>query len=383
MQRLADLLGHAIDVRSRPGKGTVFTVEVPLVTTMAAARSVRPGPVEASPVVPAGATILVVEDDPAVRALLKLVLDSEGYRTVTAADGRAAFELAREGERPSLVLADYNLPNGPNGLQVVTTLQETLGRNIPAIILSGDISTETLREIAHRGCTYLAKPVTAPTLIRLIQDLLAKTPPAAGAESGLPAIFIVDDDQTVRAALCDLLVAHGRTVQTYESGEAFLAAYRSGQQGCLLVDAQLPGMSGLELLQRIKDDRHHLPAIMVTGHGDVPMAVQAMKAGAADFVEKPIGYPELLASVSRALEQAGDTAKASAWKETAQNSIAGLTDRQRQVMELVLAGYPSKNIAADLGVSQRTVENHRAAVMKKTGSRSIPALIRLVLAAAP
>jgi two-component system CheB/CheR fusion protein len=384
VQRLADLLGHAIDVRSRPGKGTVFSIEVPLAATVAAARPVRRDPAAASPSVPAGATIFVVEDEPAVREMLKLLLDGEGYRTVTAADGRAAFDLAaRAADRPSLVLADYNLPNGPNGLQVVTTLQETLGRDIPAIILSGDISTDTLREIAHRGCAYLAKPVTAPTLVRRIRELLAEAPRAVEAESRLPAIFVVDDDQTVREALRDLLVAHGRTVETYESGEAFLAAYRSGQEGCLLVDAQLPGMSGLELLELIKGDRHHLPAIMITGHGDVPMAVQAMKAGAADFVEKPIGYRELLASVERALEQAGDTAKASAWKETAQNSIAGLTDRQRQVMELVLAGHPSKNIAADLGVSQRTVENHRAAVMKKTGSRSIPALIRLVLAAAP
>ena len=108
-----------------------------------------------------------------------------------------------------------------------------------------------------------------------------------------------------------------------------------------------------------------------------------MKAGAVDFIEKPIGYKELLATIERALEQAGDTAKASAWREAAASSIAGLTARQRQVMDLVLAGHPSKNIAADLGVSQRTVENHRAAVMKKTGSRSIPALIRLALAAAP
>jgi two-component system CheB/CheR fusion protein len=106
-----------------------------------------------------------------------------------------------------------------------------------------------------------------------------------------------------------------------------------------------------------------------------------MKAGAVDFIEKPVGYNELLAAVERALEQAGDTAKASAWREAAASSVAGLTTRQRQVMDLVLAGHPSKNIAVDLGLSQRTVENHRAAVMKKTGSRSIPALIRLALAA--
>jgi two-component system CheB/CheR fusion protein len=181
----------------------------------------------------------------------------------------------------------------------------------------------------------------------------------------------------------DLLEADGRTVEIYNSCEAFLAVYHPGRQGCLLVDARMPGMGGLELLQRLKGEGCRLPAIMITGHGDVPMAVQAMKAGAVDFIEKPIGYQELLASVERALEQAGDSAKLSAWRETAASSIAGLTARQRQVMDLVLAGHPSKNIAADLGVSQRTVENHRAAVMKKTGSRSLPALIRLALAAAP
>ena len=121
---------------------------------------------------------------------------------------------------------------------------------------------------------------------------------------------------------------------------------------------------------------------MITGNSDVPMAVQAMKAGALDFIEKPIGRSELLASVERALEQSRDSSKLFAWRETAANHVAGLTSRQRQIMELVLAGHPSKNIAADLGISQRTVENHRASIMKKTGSKSLPALARLALAAA-
>lgn len=317
--------------------------------------------------------------------MLTLLLEGEGYRTVAAADGGAALELATRGAmRPDLVLADYNLPNGPNGLQVVARLQETLGYDIKAIILSGDISTDTLREIARTGHAYLGKPVTATVLIGLIDELLAKPQPAAQADDDHPpAIFVVDDDSAVREALRDLLEADGNTVEAFDSCEAFLDVYRPGRQGCLVVDARMPGMDGLELLQRLKGERHRLPAIMITGHGDVSMAVQAMKAGAVDFIEKPIGYKELLASVERALEQAGDTAKASAWRETAATSIAGLTARQRQVMDLVLAGHPSKNIAADLGVSQRTVENHRAAVMKKTGSRSIPALIRLALAASP
>jgi two-component system, chemotaxis family, CheB/CheR fusion protein len=194
---------------------------------------------------------------------------------------------------------------------------------------------------------------------------------------------VVDDDSAVREALRDLLQQDGRAVEIYASSEAFLHAYRPGREGCLLVDARMPGMGGLELLQRLQSEGNRLPAIMITGQGDVPMAVGAMQAGAADFIEKPIGRDELFASIERALEHTRDSAKLSALRETAATRLAGLTARQRQIMELVLAGHPSKNIAADLGISQRTVENHRAAVMKKTGSHSLSALIRLALAADP
>jgi two-component system CheB/CheR fusion protein len=181
----------------------------------------------------------------------------------------------------------------------------------------------------------------------------------------------------------DLLQEDGRTVEIYPSSEAFLKAYRPGREGCLLVDAMMPGMSGLELLQRRKREGHRLPAIMITGQGDVPMAVEAMKAGAADFIEKPVGSDELFAGIERVLQQTRDSAEFSVRREVAATRLAGLTARRRQIMELVLAGHPSKNIAADLGISQRTVENHRAAVMKKTGSHSLSALIRLALAADP
>jgi two-component system CheB/CheR fusion protein len=142
-------------------------------------------------------------------------------------------------------------------------------------------------------------------------------------------------------------------------------------------------MGGLALLQRLKGEGSRLASIMITGQGDVPMAVEAMRAGAADFIEKPIRRDELFASIERALEQTRDSAKLSVQREAASTRLAGLTARQRQIMKLVLAGHPSKNIAADLGISQRTVENHRAAAMKKTGSHSLSALIRLALAADP
>ena len=120
---------------------------------------------------------------------------------------------------------------------------------------------------------------------------------------------------------------------------------------------------------------------MITGHGDVATAVGAMKTGALDFVEKPVRAPDLLASIARALDQSHGAGERAAWRAAAVASIAGLTGRQRDIMALVLAGQPSKNIAADLGISQRTVENHRAAIMRKTGATSLPALARLALAA--
>ena len=395
VQRLADQLGHTIRVRSQPCRGSVFTIEVMLPQS-----ETKPLPVPALHTmdeatvlgVQRTGSILIVEDDPDVSELLEIVLKSEGHRATTAPDGIVALELVARGTvRPDLILADYNLPNGMDGLQVTAKLRDHLHRQIPAIILTGDISTVTLGDIARQDCIQLNKPVKSKALAQVIRVLLRTSRSAAHVSdphpvdvsggAGPPIIFVVDDNQHVREAISAVLEEDGRTVEAYATCEAFLEAYRPRREECLVIDAYLPGMTGLQLLQRLKDAGHQPPGIMITGRSDVSMAVQAMKAGAMDFIEKPIGRNELLASVERALELSRDSSKLHAWREDAETHLGALTLRQRQIMELVLAGHHSKNIAADLGISQRTVENHRAAIMKKTGSKSLPALARLVLAA--
>jgi two-component system, chemotaxis family, CheB/CheR fusion protein len=279
-----------------------------------------------------------------------------------------------------------------DGLLVARKVRESLHRQIPVIILTGDISTDTLRRIAGQDCVRLNKPVKAMELMQAIQRLLliservwpsrGRRSPEAVRPTEAPVIFVVDDDSHVRQGIRGLLETEGRVVEDFANCESFLEAYRPDRQGCLLVDAYLPGMTGLELLERLHNDGRLLPAIMITGNSDVSMAVRAMKAGASDFIEKPIGRDELLAGVERALEQSRDASKLSVWRRDASERVGSLSLRQRQIMEMVIAGQPSKNIAADLSISQRTVENHRASIMKKTGAKSLPALARLALAAA-
>jgi two-component system CheB/CheR fusion protein len=185
-----------------------------------------------------------------------MLLKDEGYRAVAAPDGISALELAAHGTtNPDLILADYNLPDGMDGLQVAAKLREQLYRQIPVIILTGDISTGALREIGLQNCLRLNKPVKLNELTQAIQRLL---PEAHSAEQQTPsldeddasdptAIFVVDDDTHIRDGIRALLEEDGRTVKTYSTGEAFLQAYRAGREGCLLVDAYLPGMNGIEL----------------------------------------------------------------------------------------------------------------------------------------
>ncbi len=399
VQSLGQLLGHPVAVRSIVGRGSVFSVTVPLVAAPALTADSVTLLDDQSMVAPLSNTgaILLIEDEPEMRGLLTQLLTGEGHRVMGVPDGVAARDLvARREFRPDLVLSDYNLPNGMNGLEAAAALRGLLGHRLPVIILTGDISTGTLRDIAFQGCVHLHKPVKPQELMQAVRTELPARPvpflpsaapavtpaPHADAKPGQRVIYLVDDDDQVRGALRTVLESIGGwAVEDFATSEAFLAVYRPGREACLLIDAYLPGMTGLDLLRQLQKMGQSLPAIMITGFADVGIAVAAMKAGASDFIEKPVSADDLIASVERALEQARDSGKATAWREDAAKHVATLTDRQREVMEMVLAGHPSKNIAADLNISQRTVENHRAAIMKRTGARSLPALARLALAA--
>ena len=196
-----------------------------------------------------------------------------------------------------------------------------------------------------------------------------------------PTIFIADDDAAVRDSLRILLEAAGHCVRSFASGGDFLRAAPSEEEGCLIVDVQMPGIDGLELQERLRAAGIGLPVIVVTGHGDVPRAVRAMKAGAVDFVEKPFSERTILAAVDRALEFARRRRHVDTEEAAAQVRLAKLTAREREVFGLLAAGRPNKVIAHELAISPRTVEIYRARIMEKTRARSLSELVRLAIAA--
>ncbi|NKE45448.1 response regulator [Roseomonas frigidaquae] len=194
-------------------------------------------------------------------------------------------------------------------------------------------------------------------------------------------VFIVDDDATLRRDTAEWLAANGLAVESFATAEAFLQADHPARRGCVLVDAVMPGMDGVALLAALRPHAQRLPAIMVTGHGDVRMAVRAMTAGAMDFIEKPIVRSDLLRSIATASARISQSIGEAAIRAEVAARLEKLTPRQRQILDRVIAGSPSKIIAAELRLNQRTVENHRAAIMAKIGARSLPELIRKVVSA--
>lgn len=190
-------------------------------------------------------------------------------------------------------------------------------------------------------------------------------------------VFIVDDDEAVRKSLGMLFRSVGIDSEGYESGDGFLHDFDNDWQGCIVLDIRMPGTSGLEVQKLLHERGNTLPIIFITGHGDVPMAVEAMQLGAFDFVQKPFRDQELMDRVMQALSQNEEQQEATQQKRQAQDNFELLTPREKEVMEHVVKGRANKVIAMDLGVSQRTVEIHRARVMDKMQARSLASLVRM------
>jgi two-component system, LuxR family, response regulator FixJ len=194
-------------------------------------------------------------------------------------------------------------------------------------------------------------------------------------------VHIVDDDEAVRQSLAFLLSTAGTPVRVYNSATSFLASLATLQAGCLITDVRMPDMTGIELLQRLRAKDIKLPVIVITGHGDIPLAVEAMKCGAIDFIEKPFAEESILRAVRAAEERAKKQGRKS-WEEAAVAvRIASLSGRERQVLDGLVAGNANKTIAFELGISPRTVEIYRANLMTKMHAKSLSELIRITLAA--
>ena len=196
-------------------------------------------------------------------------------------------------------------------------------------------------------------------------------------------VHLVDDDESVRHSVGFLLSTAGFAVRIYESGSALLDSVETLQPGCVVSDVRMPGIDGLELQRRLKRRGVRMPVIIMTGHADVPLAVEAMKEGAVDFIEKPFDDEVMLGAIRAALSQLESTGQRDSEAARTQAKLELLSAREREVLDGLLAGHPNKTIAYDLGLSPRTVEVHRANVMTKMGASSLSELVRMALRADP
>jgi two-component system, LuxR family, response regulator FixJ len=192
----------------------------------------------------------------------------------------------------------------------------------------------------------------------------------------IATVYIIDDQQAVRDALAEMLRLFGYSVESFASADAFLARASTAAAGCIVADVRMPGMDGIELVRELARRRVALPVVLISGHADVPMAVAAIKAGAEDFIEKPIDDAHLLAAINRCLARALDSLSRDQSLDDLRERFERLTPRETEVMDLVVEGFTSQAIALRLGISQRTVESYRVQIMEKMQAESVAVLVR-------
>ena len=383
VQPLSDRLGLSLKARSRPGIGLLFTADVP---TSPISQSIIVGDtaLRAAEEVAARGTIALVSDRPSEREELTLLLKATGHQVVSVPhDGGARLE-GNAGMQPEIIVGDFSR-SADHGARVIEELRRLLGSHTPAMVIADEAWRAAHSSSIDEPVTYLSKPATAEAITGQLTQLFAtvrqrlSTSRIKDHRKPHQTTFVVEDDRMVSEAISALLRARGEQVELYPSGERFLEAYTPFRRGCLVVDDKLPGMRGVELLEKLRAGGATLPAIMITGHGDITTAVRAMKAGAIDYMEKPVFHERLLSAVDHALEIDQGSADSLARRQQLASRFAALTHRERQVLDLVVKGASSKSIARVLNISQRTVENHRAAVMKRLGATSLSDLIRIVM----
>jgi two-component system CheB/CheR fusion protein len=383
---LANSLGVSVRARSRPGTGLLFTADVPMSPTS------HSDLVQESAVTDAGAekgaargVVAAVSAGPSDNRALKLLLQEAGFQVVTVShDGDKVEVEAAGGMQPEVIVA--NFPRLSNGLadRVIRELRNFLGQQTPVLMIC-DEAWRASSSAIDEPITYLNRLASAEEIasrtsqsLRIARDHLAQHR-IKEHRSSSQTTFIVDDDRLLLDAMSSLLKARGEHIEMYSSAESFLESYDPSRRGCLVVDDMLPGQQGIELIERLNAEGATLPAIVITGHGNVATAVRAMKAGAIDYIEKPVHHDQLMASIDRALEVDKAYTEVLSRRQELAARYATLTRRERQVMKQVAKGASSKVIARILNISQRTVESHRAAAMKRMGATSLSELIHAVM----